>query len=302
MKLCALIVTYNRLDKLKFCWAATRLLDFNNIVIVNNASTDGTSEWLSTICDSRLTILNSDTNDGGAGGFYKGSEWICSNIHCDWVVFFDDDAYPDRNLIENFHNSVKDNIDAIATKVVDNEGIRCKMNIPWSEIPNTAKEIKNYIKNPQLYEVPENTRSKIKTFSFVGVFIKKSILAKTYKNIKADLFIYYDDLFYSWFLHKKNMEMVYEPSMIFHHDISQYTYSAMSPWKIYYLTRNLILSKYIFIDNAPFSTLSILLRLAKYLFLVQHSPEKILYLRFYAKGIFDGVRNKLKIRCNSDVI
>jgi len=47
-RLCALVVTYNRLDKLKVTIA--RLLDhptecLETLIIVNNASTDGTAVW-----------------------------------------------------------------------------------------------------------------------------------------------------------------------------------------------------------------------------------------------------------------
>lgn len=46
MKHTALIVTFNRLEKLKKTVAETVKLHFTSIVIVNNGSTDGTSDWL----------------------------------------------------------------------------------------------------------------------------------------------------------------------------------------------------------------------------------------------------------------
>ena len=46
MKYAALIVTYNRLEKLQLCWKATAALSFEHIVIVDNASSDGTEQWL----------------------------------------------------------------------------------------------------------------------------------------------------------------------------------------------------------------------------------------------------------------
>lgn len=50
IKVAAVVVTYNRLEFLKDCVDALKHQTYKNmdIVIVNNGSTDGTSEWLST--------------------------------------------------------------------------------------------------------------------------------------------------------------------------------------------------------------------------------------------------------------
>lgn len=68
MKYTALIVTFNRLGKLKKTVEETLKLEFTNIVIVNNGSTDGTQAWLSSIVDSRVIVLTLTENTGGAGG------------------------------------------------------------------------------------------------------------------------------------------------------------------------------------------------------------------------------------------
>lgn len=51
MNCSALIVTYNRLEKLKLTIANTVKLNFTAIVVVNNGSTDGTQAWLATLSD-----------------------------------------------------------------------------------------------------------------------------------------------------------------------------------------------------------------------------------------------------------
>lgn len=68
MKHTALIVTFNRLEKLKKTVAETVKLHFTSIVIVNNGSTDGTSDWLQTITDPRVIVLNLASNNGGPAG------------------------------------------------------------------------------------------------------------------------------------------------------------------------------------------------------------------------------------------
>ncbi len=67
MKYTALIVTFNRLGKLKKTVEETLKLEFTNIVIVNNGSTDGTQAWLSSIVDTRVIVLTLTENTGGRG-------------------------------------------------------------------------------------------------------------------------------------------------------------------------------------------------------------------------------------------
>lgn len=293
MKIAALIVTYNRLEKLKKCWAAVEPLFFHEIVIVDNASSDGTFDWLLTIRDPRLKIISSDINDGGAGGFFRGSKWLADNSTLDWVLFFDDDAYPELTLLEKFISSDKQNAHAIATNVLDMKGSRCKMNIPWLNIPNSARQLIDYQKNPLVYEAGGSQLSEIVTFSFVGVFIDFNTLKSTYKSINKELFVYFDDVFYSWGLTLGGYKLLYNPNLVFYHDVVEST-TAIVPWKIYYLSRNLILSRYLFSERRPFSTFSISLRLVKYYLMVLKSDSKIKYLSLLTKGIIDGVCFKLK--------
>jgi len=288
MKIAALIVTYNRLEKLKKCWAAVEPLSFHEIVIVDNASTDATSDWLNSLNDPRLKIISSEVNDGGAGGFYRGSEWIALNSTPDWVLFFDDDAYPDSTLLEKFVASDRQNAQAIATCVLDTRGARCKMNIPWKKIPNTVSDLLHYSGKNSEFEAVEFVSTEIQAFSFVGVFVAFDTLKETYKFVNKSLFIYFDDVFYSWKLHIEGCKLLYNPDLVFHHDVVESS-SAMMPWKIYYLARNLISSRYIFPDKKPFSVVSILMRITKYYLMAVKSESKVSYLTSLSRGVIDGL-------------
>ena len=70
--LVAVIVTFNRLDKLKLTLEHTLSNAFYRIIVVNNCSTDDTQEWLDSLDDESLAVIHSETNGGGAGGFYQG--------------------------------------------------------------------------------------------------------------------------------------------------------------------------------------------------------------------------------------
>ncbi|WP_313383223.1 glycosyltransferase [Pantoea sp.] len=300
MKIAALIVTYNRLDKLKKCWAAIEPLSFHEIIIVNNASTDATGEWLNELQDSRLRVISNDVNEGGAGGFYKGSEWLAKNSTPDWVLFFDDDAYPEPDILKKFMTSHNDNAQVVVTNVVDMKGSRCKMNIPWLKIPNSLGDIISYYNEPSRYEAHPSQVSEVVTFSFVGVFINFNVLKRHYHKINKDLFIYFDDVYFSWELHLNDCKIIFNPELNFYHDILE-SNSAMLPWKVYYLSRNLILSRFLFKKNRPFSLISIMLRLVKCYFMVVKSDNKLSYVKYLTKGIFDGISFRLKESKNGRV-
>lgn len=107
-KIAAVVVTFNRLDKLKKVLASleaqTQLPA--QLVIVNNASTDGTDEYLKeyaknfALSDSvQLDIITLEANVGGAGGFSAGMR-RAYQLGCDYAWIFDDDGYPQPDALE----------------------------------------------------------------------------------------------------------------------------------------------------------------------------------------------------------
>lgn len=98
MNTIAIIVTFNRLRLLKECLAAvksqTRPPD--QIIVINNGSTDGTAEWLAL---QEELITYSQPNSGGAGGFSRGIAEAYL-LDADWIWVMDDDTIPKTNALE----------------------------------------------------------------------------------------------------------------------------------------------------------------------------------------------------------
>lgn len=96
----AVVVTYNRRDYLArllpSLLASTRPLDA--IYVVDNASTDGTVDWLIESYGANPVVVPVplETNSGGAGGFHAGVVRAFRDGH-DWFWLMDDDvtAIPD---------------------------------------------------------------------------------------------------------------------------------------------------------------------------------------------------------------
>jgi len=74
----------------------SRALD--EIVVVDNASTDGTLEMLASEYP-QVTVLRCQRNTGAAGGFARGWQYAIGKGH-NWVWSFDQDSVPDERALE----------------------------------------------------------------------------------------------------------------------------------------------------------------------------------------------------------
>lgn len=84
----AVVVTYNRIEKLRRCLEAIRGQAFSvrHIHVVDNNSNDGTREWLQANADRYNLILHLlDYNGGGAGGFNFGMRQAYQ-VGADWFA------------------------------------------------------------------------------------------------------------------------------------------------------------------------------------------------------------------------
>jgi rhamnopyranosyl-N-acetylglucosaminyl-diphospho-decaprenol beta-1,3/1,4-galactofuranosyltransferase len=89
------IVTYNRAELLRRGLQGIAALERrpDAVFVVDNASTDDTLEVLDHVTDLPLTVIGSETNDGGAGGFHRGMR-AAYDAGYDRIWLMDDDVVP----------------------------------------------------------------------------------------------------------------------------------------------------------------------------------------------------------------
>lgn len=94
----AVVVTFNRLTLLRtLLERLDQVPDLAEILVVDNASTDGTGEWLAGL-DGRVRARTLAENGGGAGGFHDGLAWAVER-GADLVWLMDDDGLPDLDCL-----------------------------------------------------------------------------------------------------------------------------------------------------------------------------------------------------------
>lgn len=186
MKVCAVIVTYNRLELLKLTINNLKKQTYklDEIIVINNASTDGTDQYLNTQLNE-LKIINLTENLGGAGGFSKGIEYA-STQDFDYIWVMDDDTITTSNALEKMISALDElknkKVGFLCSNVLYKDNTPCLMNIPepchiWNEFSN-----KGIIK--------------VKNASFVSLLIKNEIVKEIGLPI-SEFFIWADDLEYT---------------------------------------------------------------------------------------------------------
>lgn len=102
----AVIVTYNRklllAENISMLLKQTRPID--KIFIIDNCSTDGTFDFLTEkgwIDSPQFVYIKTESNIGGAGGFYTGTK-AAYEAGADWIIQMDDDGRPaDKFTVEH---------------------------------------------------------------------------------------------------------------------------------------------------------------------------------------------------------
>lgn len=241
MDIGVVIVTYNRLPKLKRCLAAyeTQTLPPRYILIIDNCCTDGTKEyldqWAERTCLPSPIILHSSHNAGGAGGFYMGLKEAAKQS-APWIWVADDDAYPQPDCLEKIaaayetlESTERESVQAMCAKVVDNNGISLNHRRCIRETPIQIKE------RPLLPEQYASPIVDIDIFSFVGTAIRRGAVEKAGLPYR-EYFIFYDDTEYSLRIRNMGAIKCVSGAVILHDSLENSI--ARQSWKYYYLFRN----------------------------------------------------------------
>lgn len=236
-KVSAAVVTYNRLNCLKKVIECLKnqTHKLSDIIVVNNGSNDGTTEWLAQQKD--LIVFNQD-NLGGSGGFYRGIKEAMS-LENDWVWCMDDDVYPRPDCLEQLLREDRPNIGILCPKRIQNN----KIFISEYKKLNLSNPVKRLHQSPlQVNDIVNNVPVEIEGMVFEGPLIKRHLIEKIGLPNK-DLFIFYDDTDYSYRCVCAGYKVMYIPNAIldkefFNSNLSKIEICHKNRWKTWYHIRN----------------------------------------------------------------
>lgn len=305
-RLVAVVVTCNRLAQLKVTLPALLSAspeDLTAVLVVDNASDDGTGEWLAAQRDPRLSVLSCETNLGGAGGFETGLRHAVHYLAPDWVVVMDDDARPEPGALAAFHALDLSGWDGLAAAVRHPDGTICEMNRPTLN-PFWHKRI--FLRTAlgggrdAFHLGPDDfARSGTRPIdgaSFVGLFLSARVFEKA-GFPDGRLFLYGDDAIYTLGLTRTGFRLGFDPLVRFEHDSTTYSASdrRIRPlWKVYYYHRNLLILYRL--ATGVFFWPVLLVILPKWLGRVRHhSGERRIFLRLLAAAIRDGLTRRTAV-------
>jgi rhamnopyranosyl-N-acetylglucosaminyl-diphospho-decaprenol beta-1,3/1,4-galactofuranosyltransferase len=306
-KVAVVVVTSNRKNSLVQNLAAilngTKVPD--RIFLIDCASNDGTTDLLKEkgfLPHKKIEYYYSKENLGSSGGFSKGLK-LAYKAGFDWFWTLDDDAIPET---EAFANLVKySKFDQ--TKIFGSLAVQASApkSIVWfTDWVDEDGEIHGGIQ--KLIDLPTGPVVQTTGVSFLGLFIGRAAV----KNIgfpREDFFVWADDVEYFTRAKKFGYPYYFITNSLVHHPAAVYRYLNLgykkslfvdgAPWKLYYGIRNGVR-----IDMEYNSAVkTVIVKLPKLivflsLMIIFYQDQKAKRARFYAKGLFDGLFNRMGLR------
>ncbi|MFC6235199.1 glycosyltransferase family 2 protein, partial [Leucobacter soli] len=238
-RVAAVIVTFNRLEKLKNVISAIEAQTTApaHLVIVDNASTDGTGDYLATLETALpLEVVSLPENTGGAGGFSAGMR-RGYELGADFVWVMDDDGYPRPDALALLVDGIGEASEALGhavpfacSVVLFTDGEICEMNNPvptwdWGRLLVKGRRI-----------------VLVERCSFVSVLIPRWALERYGLPFK-EYFIWFDDAEYTLRISREGAGVQVLDSVTVHdmgvnQGVNWGMVDASNAWKFAYGARN----------------------------------------------------------------
>ena len=253
VKVIAVVVTFNRVNLLSEVIEALKRQTYSldNILIIDNNSSDGTSEYCMSQIDSCENILyfNTGGNLGGAGGFNYGIK-AAQEFDYDSLWLMDDDLVPEDNCLLNMlQNDLGDIV----------QPLRFNLDGSCAEIsPVTYDLAAPLIVNPKRSTVASvlsqmkgdfsNAGIALHGIPFEGPLIKRKVIDSIGLPNK-DYFIFYDDLDYAIRARKAGFNIYCDFNARATRLLVNNQKQDLKSWKGYFMLRNMFHISWVYGEN-----------------------------------------------------
>lgn len=285
----AIVVTYNRKALLSKCLVAltTQTLQPLRILVVDNASTDGTTTMLTTehwLDSGKVELLPLPSNLGGAGGFASGLRHAAES-GAEWIWMMDDDAEAHPDALEKLMEMADDPSNIYCSLAVSGEDTSWATTL-LDDFPRVTT---------RACAVPRT--SVVASLPFLGFLIHRDLVRRIGLP-DAEYFIAADDIEYCLRAKRAGAKLtIVGDSRIEHPKTAATTvcilgkrvvYLSLPPWKRYYDTRNRLLNARRY-HGWRLLTQTIPGSLVRLLAALLHERRKLAQLWAFTAGFIDGL-------------
>ncbi|GAB2444716.1 glycosyltransferase family 2 protein [Nocardioides hungaricus] len=235
------VVTYNRAELLAPMLAGLAALERqpDAVFVVDNASTDDTSDVLAAATNPGLRVIRPDDNLGGAGGFHLGLRTAYDAGH-DRIWLMDDDVVPAPDCLTVLMAQDPDVSDCLiavredlAGDLVEKAAVRFDLRNPLAIKPKTAMVETAYGARDRMPE-----RVEVQNVAFEGFLVRRGVV-EAIGLPDPSFFIFYDDADYAVRARRAGYRIwaVRDAVLVRQLDFDQQ--HDLGGWKGYYMYRNL---------------------------------------------------------------
>jgi len=201
-----LVVTWRARDLLRECLQALRVQSVpHRLLVVDNASSDGTAELLRSFPEARVRRL--PRNVGFAGGVAAG----LAEVATPYLALLNDDAVPEPGWLAALRAGLADGVVAVTSKLLLRPGVVNNAGVVLRPDGYGADRGLGEPDGPP-YDVPAEV------FGFSGgaaLLRTDAVLAAG--GVPAPYFLYYEDTDTSWRLRLAGGRIVYAPGAVVRH-------------------------------------------------------------------------------------
>lgn len=217
----AVIVTHDRLEHIAECLEAVRVQTHpvRSIVVVDNASTDGTAEYLRRQED--LVAMRLLDNRGGAGGFDAGLR-VAVDSDADWLWLLDDDCIAARTCLQRLLQAAHVADDGRLGGVSPGVGPHPD-DVVVGFLRNPAGTVRTSGHHPT--DAALSPRA-IDWAAFAGLLLRRAACEQT-GAIRADFFLWNDDTEYCLRMGIRGWRLLGEPSAFVEHPAATRIYGRV---------------------------------------------------------------------------
>jgi GT2 family glycosyltransferase len=275
------------------------------IVVVDNASVDGTAELLKREFP-KVTVLAESRNTGIAGGLCAGLEYSCAKRH-DWIWLFDQDSVPAPTALEELLN-------ALTSICEGGNEIGILASLPVD--PGSGTEHRGLLWRNRLIPLPaERAREPICFVDSVissGSLIRRDVVTRVGLP-RRDFFIDFVDHEYNLRIRKMGYKIaMVRASVLYHHlgdvyrvrnfPLGDFRMRSREPtWRHYFMSRNEAFTVWRLLGNTRSRAFLLTRFLRRAASILWYDRDKLAKLRMHLTGFADGLAADLSKRSASEL-